>query len=56
MSDPTKELIFQSKVIAEMMAECRTALISAAVTGRVDVRHWQPPVGSVLEPTASATA
>jgi type I restriction enzyme S subunit len=28
----------------ELMKERRTALISAAVTGKVDVRHWQAPV------------
>ena len=32
------------------VAERRTALISAAVTGKIDVRHWQPP--AVLEPSA----
>jgi type I restriction enzyme S subunit len=29
-----------------LLQERRTALISAAVTGKIDVRHWQPPVGS----------
>ncbi len=29
-----------------LMQERRTALISAAVTGKIDVRHWQPPVES----------
>ncbi|OFE43854.1 restriction endonuclease subunit S [Acinetobacter towneri] len=27
----------------ELLKERRTALISAAVTGKIDVRHWQPP-------------
>ena len=27
----------------QLMQERRTALISAAVTGKIDVRHWQPP-------------
>jgi type I restriction enzyme S subunit len=27
----------------ELMQERRTALISAAVTGKIDVRNWQPP-------------
>ena len=29
-----------------LMQEHRSALISAAVTGKIDVRGWQPPVGS----------
>lgn len=27
----------------QLLQERRTALISAAVTGKIDVRHWQPP-------------
>lgn len=27
----------------QLMQERRTALISAAATGKIDVRHWQPP-------------
>jgi type I restriction enzyme S subunit len=38
-----------------LLQERRTALISAAVTGKIDVRHWQPAVSSILEPTATAT-
>jgi type I restriction enzyme S subunit len=30
----------------ELMQERRTALISAAVTGKIDVRNWQAPVAS----------
>jgi len=47
MTVPTKELIFEER---------RTALISAAVTGKIDVRAWQlpsPVVGSKMEPTAT---
>lgn len=29
-----------------LLKERRTALISAAVTGKIDVRHWQPPSAS----------
>jgi type I restriction enzyme S subunit len=32
-----------------LLQERRTALISAAVTGKIDVRHWQPPTVSKLE-------
>ncbi len=40
-----------------LLQERRTALISAAVTGKIDVRHWQPPVGvSKMETTTAATA
>ena len=31
-----------------LLQERRTALISAAVTGKIDVRNWQPPVDSRL--------
>ena len=35
--------------IAESSQERRTALISAAVTGKVDVRNWRAPVSSNAE-------
>ena len=38
-----------------LLQERRTALISAAVTGKIDVRHWQPPVGSEMEQAAAHT-
>ena len=28
-----------------LLQERRSALISAAVTGKIDVRNWQPPAG-----------
>ncbi len=31
---------------AELLTERRSALISAAVTGKIDVRGWQPPVST----------
>jgi type I restriction enzyme S subunit len=34
-------LIDKAKSAIELMQERRTALISAAVTGKIDVRHWQ---------------
>lgn len=34
-----------------LLQERRTALISAAVTGKIDVRAWQPPVVSKMETT-----
>ena len=30
-------------LMVDLLAERRTALISAAVTGKIDVRNWQPP-------------
>jgi len=30
----------------QLLQERRTALISAAVTGKIDVRDWQPPTSS----------
>jgi type I restriction enzyme S subunit len=30
------------------LQERRTALISAAVTGKIDVRDWQPPSESAI--------
>jgi type I restriction enzyme S subunit len=37
-------LIERAKLQITLLQERRTALISAAVTGKIDVRHWQPPV------------
>lgn len=36
-------LISEAENSATLLQERRTALISAAVTGKIDVRHWQPP-------------
>ncbi len=36
-------LITKAKRAVELLQERRTALISAAVTGKIDVRGWQPP-------------
>jgi hypothetical protein len=38
-----------------LLQERRTALISAAVTGKIDVRAWQPPVGSQMETITAET-
>ena len=34
------KLIFRSFKQVEILKERRTALISAAATGKIDVRHW----------------
>jgi len=36
-------LIGESIDTVALLQECRSALISAAVTGKIDVRGWQPP-------------
>ena len=36
-------LISKAESAIELMKERRTALISAAVTGKIDVRDWEPP-------------
>ena len=33
----------------ELLQERRSALISAAVTGKIDVRNWQPPASVSVE-------
>lgn len=33
----------EAKLLIERLKERRSALISAAVTGKIDVRNWQPP-------------
>ncbi|MBM9521123.1 restriction endonuclease subunit S [Desulforhopalus vacuolatus] len=39
-------LIKKAKKAIDLSKERRTALISAAVTGKIDVRSWQPPTSS----------
>lgn len=36
-------LVTKAEATIELMSERRTALISAAVTGKIDVRNWQAP-------------
>ena len=40
----------------DLMNERRPALISAAVTGKIDVRGWQPPASTQAAETAVAEA
>jgi type I restriction enzyme S subunit len=42
-SDKFDKLLKKSLVAVELLIERRTALISAAVTGKIDVRNWQAP-------------
>ncbi|WP_445497997.1 hypothetical protein [Photorhabdus sp. SF281] len=39
--------ISQALDFIELIKERRSALISAAVTGKIDVRDWQPPKDAV---------
>jgi len=41
--DKIDELIGKAEEGIPLMQERRTALISAAVTGKIDVRNWQAP-------------
>lgn len=41
-----ESLIKQAQRQTKLLQERRSALISAAVTGKIDVRDWQPPAGS----------
>ena len=40
------DLMFEAETMVGLLKERRSALISAAVTGKIDVRGWQPPPGS----------
>ncbi len=44
--EKTDRLVSSAEAAAALLAERRTALISAAVTGKIDVRGWKPPEGS----------
>lgn len=51
------DLVIQKSVITvERLQERRTALISAAVTGKIDVRDWVAPDTSNIEESEEATA
>jgi len=45
-TDKFEALVTEAARGVELLQERRTALISAAVTGKIDVRHWQPPTSS----------
>jgi len=45
-------LIDKANFAIELLQERRTALISAAVTGKIDVRNWQPSTGTQTAETA----
>ena len=47
-------LILKAQISIKYMQERRTALISAAVTGKIDVRNWQAPTLAEAETELSA--
>lgn len=49
-----ENLIYKASYSVKLMQERRTALISAAVTGKIDVRKWQAP--NVVEAQAEFSA
>jgi len=48
------DLIRESEDSIKLMTERRSALISAAVTGKIDVRDWQPSKSTSPEPVLQA--
>ena len=41
-------LIKEAESAVLLMKERRSSLISAAVTGKIDIRNWQPPADSMV--------
>ncbi|MDR5899982.1 restriction endonuclease subunit S [Halomonas vilamensis] len=50
------ELIHSANSTVELLYERRSALISAAVTGKIDVRGWQPPEDSIIQEVSQQEA
>lgn len=48
-------LMQEGDSVIKLLQERRSALISAAVTGKIDVRSWQPPAGSSTPAEATKT-
>jgi len=51
MSARFSELVSQAESVVSLLQERRTALISAAVTGKIDVRSWKGEEGSLKDST-----
>lgn len=45
-SEQAEKLIIEAGTTMDLLQERRSALISAAVTGKIDVRGWQPPASA----------
>jgi type I restriction enzyme S subunit len=50
------DLVEQAASAITLMKERRSALISAAVTGKIDVRGWQPPASGASTPELAQEA
>ena len=50
-----EDLVEEGLSVIKLLQERRSALISAAVTGKIDVRGWQPPAGSSALTEATRT-
>ena len=54
--DKIDELVRKAEDANELLRERRTALISAAVTGKIDVRGWKPPSSAAKSETEMEVA
>jgi type I restriction enzyme S subunit len=50
------DILFASENQIDILQERRTALISAAVTGKIDLRHWVAPEKQEVEEPQETTA
>ncbi|KFE58060.1 restriction endonuclease subunit S [Pseudomonas syringae] len=50
------DLIAEAATVTRLLGERRSALISAAVTGKIDVRGWQPPASATSLELVQETA
>lgn len=50
------DLIYEATKVVVLLSERRSALISAAITGKIDVRGWQPPASAQAPESAVAEA
>jgi type I restriction enzyme S subunit len=48
-NEKVDSLLKKSSMAVSLLQERRTALISAAVTGKIDVRNWQPPTDKAIQ-------
>ncbi|MFV3382510.1 restriction endonuclease subunit S [Pseudomonas sp. NY15354] len=55
-SEKAENLIIEAGATMDLLQERRSALISAAVTGKIDVRCWQPPASTQAPELALAEA
>ncbi|MGB7343035.1 MAG: restriction endonuclease subunit S, partial [Pirellulaceae bacterium] len=56
LEEPMDKLLSNSEQAIELLQERRTALISAAVTGKIDVRGWKRPSAAPKKETEMEVA